>query len=258
MKSALLEYRSILFYNREVFLIEHGDFLKTFDAIDHNFKLLVELPRTKRDANGKSHISLIPFLLLLQRQARSAFEALAANQAYQGWVLLRPGIEAVLIIGKWVDDPANAQVWLSRHEDPKAYRKVYTGKALQSKSLPRSERIQGVLSKINDDFVHANPDDYQRHLTIGSGDPGYTNVFLNFFDDDTVNMVHVLAFLHLILTVQDSLLTLFNYLFSADVKFAYPLDLFLETFGPQLKQMADSHEQYCGLLSNLGGWNAGR
>ena len=72
MKIPFIDYRSALAYNHDVFSIEHGDLLKVFDAIDGNFRLLVELPRTGRDRNRKTHVSLIPFMLLLHRQADSA------------------------------------------------------------------------------------------------------------------------------------------------------------------------------------------
>jgi hypothetical protein len=158
MNDDVLHYRSALDYNRNVFLIERSRLFRVFSAIDANFGLLIELPRTMRDGHGKSHVSLIPFIFLLQRQSRAAFEALAAYQSYQAWVLLRPGIEAVLIIGKWLDDPINAKIWNNRQQDRKAYQKTYTGTGLRSNSLPSAEDIQRVLSRVNDDFVHANPD----------------------------------------------------------------------------------------------------
>ena len=88
MDDEILRYRSTLAYNREVFLIEHSKFVKVFSVIDKNFENLIEPLRTLRDAAGKSHVSLIPFVLLLQRQCRVAFEALSAFQAYHAWLLL--------------------------------------------------------------------------------------------------------------------------------------------------------------------------
>ena len=115
MKDPILDYRSALSYNREVFLIQQGALVKAFSAIDDNFASLIQPLATKRDSTGHSHVSLTPFLLLLQRQARAAFELFSAYESYQGWVLARPGVEGALIIGKWVDDPANAHVWQNRY-----------------------------------------------------------------------------------------------------------------------------------------------
>src|SRR5579859_4472065 len=96
----LLEYRSTQDYNRHVFSIAHGDLIRAFIAIDRNFSALIELPQTKRDKKGNSWVGLVPLLLLLQRHALMAFELLSADESYRAWLLLRPGIEAALIIGK--------------------------------------------------------------------------------------------------------------------------------------------------------------
>ena len=255
MKIPFFDYRSALAYNRDVFLIEHGDLLKVFDAIDGNFRLLVELPRTRRDRNSKTRGSLIPFMLLLQRQAYSAFEALSAYQSYQAWLLLRPGIEAALIIGKWVDDPQNANIWQEREKDRRAYMKVYTGKDLRSTSLPGSDQIQAVLGAINDRFVHVNPDYYQRHLDVGPGDPGYVSVLLNYFEDDTLRFVNVLAFLHLLLVVQEALLALFNQLFATKATLPSSLGLFRRTYRDRIEELAAANAEYRTVFFDLGAWS---
>jgi hypothetical protein len=175
MDVGILEYRSRLAYNREIFLIEHGALVKAFGFIDENFMELIEFPRTMRDANKKSHVSLMPFLLLMQRQSRAAFESFAVYQAYQAWVLLRPGVEALLMVGKFLDDPKFADLWQNRKKDPDAYRKAVSGKKLRSVGLPASDKIQSVLSRINDDFVHANVDYYGTLLWMRATQaiPGY-------------------------------------------------------------------------------------
>lgn len=257
MKVPFLEYRGALAYNRDVFSIEHGDLLKAFVAIDSNFPALVDPVRTCRDRNGKSHVSLIPFMLLLRRQAHTAFDVLSADQSYQAWLLLRPGIEAVLIIGKWVDDPENAKIWQNRDKDRSAYQKAYTGKGLRSTSLPDSVRIQAVLGAVNDRFVHANLDYYHRHLNVGAGDPGYVNVLLSYFEDDMLQLVNVLAFLHLLLVMQESLLTLFNQLFGIAESLPSPLGVFRNTYSEKIERLARENSEYRAVLTELGAWSGG-
>jgi hypothetical protein len=257
MKVPFLEYRSVLAYNRDVFLIEHSDLLKTFIAIDNNFETLIRLPQTRRDRDGNSHVSLAPLILLLRRQAYSAFDVLSADQSYHAWLLLRPGIEAALIIGKWVDDPQNAKIWQDREKDPGAYQRTYIGKFLRSASLTGSERIQTVLSTINGRFVHANLDYYHRHLKVGPGDPGYVNLALSYFEDDTLQLVNVLAFLHLLLVVQEALLALFNQLFGAEVALPSSLALFRQTYSDRIERLANGNVEYKAVLSGLGAWSAG-
>jgi len=254
MKIPVLEFQSLRSYNREIFLIEHGDLVKTFVAIDINFDTLVQLPGTKRDHNGKSYVSLIPFVFLLQRQAQSAFEALAAFQSYQAWVLLRPGIEAALIIGKWVDDPGNAEIWKNRENDKRTYQKTYTGKGLRSKSLPDSESIQGVLRKINDDFIHANPDYYHRHLNINPG-PEFVKMLLQYVDEDSFLLTNAFAFLHLLVVTQQALLSLFNNLFSCNTALPSSRELFVRTYADRIGKLIDLSEEHRRLMREFGMWN---
>jgi hypothetical protein len=257
MKTPVLEYHSAKSYNREVFLIEHSGLVKAFVAIDGNFHTLLQLPGTKRDHNGKSYVALIPFILLLQRQAQSAFEAFSAYQSYDAWVLLRPGIEAALIVGKWVDDPKNAEIWKNRESGPRLYQKTYTGKNLRSKSLPNAQFIQGVLRKINDGFVHANPDYYSRHLDVNPAQPNYVNMLLQYTDDDTLLVVNAFAFLHLLLVVQQALLSMLNKMFRCESVLPSPLESFDRVYGAKIRDLADSNEAWRTLLRELGIWNAG-
>src|SRR6187431_2577269 len=105
----ILQYRSLLALNREVFLLKYPFTILDFDRIDENFPTLAEPLHTVRGTDGKSHVSLVPFLLLMQRQVRSAFIALSAFQSYDAWLLLRPALESALICGKWIEDPKSAE-----------------------------------------------------------------------------------------------------------------------------------------------------
>jgi hypothetical protein len=252
MEDAILRYRSALAYNREVFLIEHGEFVKALSSIDNNFNIFLDVLSTMRDRDRKSYVGLIPFVLLLQRQSRAAFEALTAFQSYLAWVLFRPGIEAVLIIGKWVDDPANAKIWQNRKEDWKGYQSAYSGKALTSASLPSSDRIRRVLAKVNDDFVHANPDYYSRHLKAGAGDPGYVNFWLDYFDDDLLQEAHAMAFLHLLIFMQDALASLLAKVFAVPVTLILPLVTFRSNFAKRMTGIAAKSEEAAAILHQLG------
>jgi hypothetical protein len=200
-------------------------------------------------------VSLAPLLLLLRRQAYCAFDVLSADQSYHAWLLLRPGVEAALIIGKWVDDPQNAAIWKDREKDRRAYQDTYTGRALRSTSLVGSDQIQGVLSAINDQFVHANLDYYYRHLKVDPGDPRYVNLALSYFEDDTLQVVNALAFLHLLLAVQEALLALFNKLFGAEVALPSTLTLFKQTYGDRIERLVREKDEYKSVLSDLGALN---
>ena len=218
-KFPIFEYYESVGYNRDVFLLNQADALWAYRQIHDNFDSIGRPLSLYRDVQGNSHVGLIPFVLLMQRQALAAFWALASHQSYQTWVLLRPGVEAALIIGKWVDDKANSDIWSRRKEDPDAYRKTYQGKKLVSRSLSCSAAIQAVLRRINDDFVHPNPEYYHRHTELKDAGPDSVYLMVHYFDrDDVEHRANVLAFLHLLLVLQDALAELVGSLFSLETQ----------------------------------------
>ena len=202
---SLDEYRESLRSSREWFDKNLGRVNDSFQVLDNGFNSLATLLREGRDAEGHSHISLAPFLLLMQRQSFVALDALSSMQAYQAWVLLRPGLECALIMGKWLDDVGNYHIWLKRYEDPQAYQRAYSGKRMASRSLPRAKDLQQVLKAINDSFVHPNPEYYVRHMTVKSLEAGETELRLDFFDEHEFHWASVLGLLHLLIVTQVSL-----------------------------------------------------
>jgi hypothetical protein len=253
-KVEILEYRSVLGYNREVFLTKYPFAVADFERIDRNFPEIAGPLHSGRDRHGDSHAGLLPFFLLMQRQGRSAFQALSSFQSYEAWLLLRPGIESALICGKWVDDPKAARIWADRRLKPKPYRKEYQGTALQSRSLPLSREIQAVLAKINDDFVHPNPDYYQRHLSLKPIDQRHVGVTLGYFDDEPHAEASLYSFLHLMLTIQGALRDMLSNYFRT----LNALDLghgpFASEYEPRVTALAKAHPEVNDTLKNLGLW----
>lgn len=190
--------------NREVFLLNHGDLVHTSDILDEGLGILARGLHGKRDVTGKAHVSFIPFIFLMKRQLFSAFDHLASYQAYQAWMMVRPAVEIPLIMGKWVSDPATKDIWMRRDVEPDAYRREFSGKRLQSPSLPHSGRIQSVLRQLNDQFVHPNPFYYHRHLQIAKVANARVTMEVDYFDLQDEVESHVLAFLHLMAIVHDS------------------------------------------------------
>jgi hypothetical protein len=254
-KLPFLEYCESVGYNRDVFMLNQSDALWAFRQIHDNFGNL-GLPLSKcRDASGKSHVSLVPFVLLMQRQAMAAFWALASHQSYQTWVLLRPCVESALIIGKWVDDLENASIWSKRLEDPKTYRKTYQGKEMVSKSLPRSEDIRGVLRRINDNFLHPNPDYYYRHTELRDAGPESVFMLVHYFDrEDAEHRANVFAFLHLLLVIQESLSQLVRDLFPRERRVKVGLDVFEKEFKAKVDEFLSENPQMRQLLVDFGLW----
>ena len=248
----MLEYRAALARNRDIFLIEHGRLLKAFSCILENFEPMFERLSTARDLSGKSQVSLIPFVALLQRQVTAAFEAFASFQSFHGWVIVRPGIEAALVVGKFIDDRKFFEIWMNRIADRKAYRKSFTGAALISKSLPSSASIQAVLSKVNDDFVHANPEYYYRHLELTAQGTDQLNIAVTYFDDNANHLAHTLAFLHLVLMIQESLAGLLNGLYGQPVKLRFSAEGFRKDFRKELEVAVSKVASGQNIVEELG------
>ena len=237
-----LQFRSVLTANREVFLLNHRFYIKCFLDVEGNFDPIGETLRSQRDPAGRSHISLLPFLFLFQRQVTVAFDLVSSDLCYQAWVLVRPGLEAVLMAGKWIDDPAFAAIWSDRQNRRKEYSKAYSGKGLQSASLKWSEELQGVLRRINDEFVHANTDYYGRHLSLRPADQNSINVELAWFEEDHVQEAHTIALLSLVITAQESLARALEDLLATSVQLCITLSEFhaqIERRVGELMQMQD-------------------
>jgi hypothetical protein len=146
--------------------------------------------------------------------------------------ILRPCLESALIIGKCTENVAFATIWKNRVMDRDAFQREYSGKKLRSKSLVRSDQLQRVLSRINDDFMHANPAYYTHHTTREYANENIDIIHVNYFDTEVDNEVHTLALLHLLMVVEESILALFASIFD---------NLLLHTMG--LASFDDAHEQ---------------
>lgn len=252
--NAILEYRGAIEYNRTIFLLNHAWAFNAFSAMDMGFSRLGNLLEKFRGPEGKSRVSFIPFLLLMQRQARNSFERLSSLQSYEAWVLLRPYLESALLLGKWTDDIGFAKIWENRATDRDAFRREYSGKKLRSKSLARSDELQQVLSRINDDFMHANSAYYTRHMTERSLDENNVRIIVNCFDTPVDNEAHTLAQLHLLVLVQELVLALFTSIFGEIPIKTMGLSSFEKLSEQRVRNLLGNSPQHEAILQELGLW----
>jgi hypothetical protein len=255
--SSLDEYRVSLEASRRWFQEQHPNVGASFQLLDTGFGELGKALQTGRDANNKTHVGLIPLLLVLQRQSFVALDAISSAQAYQAWVLVRPGIESGLVMGKWVDDLANYKAWLARRDDPVEYRKRYTGKALKSVALPYADRLQKALSAINDNFVHPNPFYVFRHTRVNDLPDKLVEIRLQFFDDNSFHWASVLALLHLLVTLQDAIARMFAALF-VNIEIVaehFGLADFRELHVKSARKALDAEPVLYELLVDIGLWD---
>src|SRR5258707_2104348 len=120
-----LRYLGTQTANRQIFLLNSA-------ADFHSFEILYKMLRaawarlgSERDKSSESHAGFWPFANILARRTLIGFQHLSFYQSFLAWLTFRPGLEALLMTGKFVDGPANADVWKNREADWKAYQKVF-------------------------------------------------------------------------------------------------------------------------------------
>ncbi len=159
------------------------------------------------------------------------------------------------MIGKWLDDPSTFEVWKRRSEEPGAYRDTFTGKKLRSGSLDRSPDLQSVLSRINDDFMHANPTYYRRHMGMIRAQGSDVTLRIQYFDDAADHQSHVYAFLHLLLVLQESLWRMWAHVYGTVATLPGTSADFENAFRGKVLKLKEQHEPTMSVLRDLGLWD---
>ena len=207
--SALEQYHASLERSRAWFAKNHPAIEPTFELLNTGFNELARCIKVGRDAQDNTHVSLAPLLFIAQRQTVVALDSLASQQAYQAWIILRPGLESGLIIGKWVEDVKNFTIWQNRLQNRKAYQRAFSGPGLAATVLPRSAELRESLSGINDNFIHPNIDYYMRHLRLTDLPNESIEMKVHYFDDHDFHWASVLGMIHLVIVLQECLAKMF-------------------------------------------------
>ena len=214
MKHDILEYAAIQGRNRETFLLNYHDDFTTFNnqigALDASWSRI----GNERDRKGQSHAGLVLFTNILLRHAILGFQHITSYQSFAAWLTFRPGLEALLFLGKFVDDPANAKIWRDRLTNRKIFRKSFSEKGLISKSLPRCTDFREVLTRLNDYFMHPNPDFTYRDMSFREVGRDIA-IEIQFFDvGSDIHEGHLLAYLNLLDMIVSASESLVNTLYS--------------------------------------------
>jgi hypothetical protein len=198
-KVTALDYAGIVSRNREVFLLNYAADFRRFDLLISELQDVWFRITKERDPKGVSHVGLILPSGILVRHCMLAFQQSVSYQSFLAWLAFRPGLEALLVAGKWVDEPSTARIWKERDADRALYLKTFSGEGLISASLERSGDFRRVLSRINDQFVHPNPNFAYRDSSVREA-TAQTVVFeTSFFDRQAeLHEAHLLAYLNLL------------------------------------------------------------
>lgn len=251
---SFIDYRRTIAANREVFLLKYPNILLDFLKTDDYCSILTVSLTKRRLPTGKTLVSFVPLIGLLQRQLRNAFESFSAAQSYQGWVLLRPALESALIIGKWTDNKKYCDLWMNRDKNRKEYAREYSGSALESKSLPLSKEIRAVLSRINDDFMHLNEGYYMRHSSLNPINEEKFLYKIDYFDEDIVQDFHLHAFMHLSLVVLQSIAVLLDNEFKDGDEIPIDIDGFRKAYEGSIQKLVRKDPNHVRVLTELGLW----
>ena len=135
MRFDLLEYAATQVRNRETFLLNYGKYFGVFSYQLDSLLNVWSRIGSEKDLEGRSHAGLLIFISILRRHVILGFQHIATYQSFVAWLTFRPGLEALLVLGKFVDDPANAKIWHDRLVNRNAYQNAFSGRNLISKSL---------------------------------------------------------------------------------------------------------------------------
>lgn len=125
---------------------------------------------------------------------------------------------------------------------------------LRSDTLPRSEAIQTVLRRVNDAFLHPNPTYFRKHLDFVPIGDDHLGMQLNYFDSEESTQAHSLAILHLLVLLQDSVLTMYKPLF-ASLSTDSGLDVFEAEFRPRVQELISAYPDQRLVIEELGLWS---
>ena len=112
--SEYTDYQSAKDTNRKGFERNYSADVQFFEAANAKLSSIWERLGTTRDKTGHSHAGLLHFANILRGHCILGLENIATYLSYLMWSNFRAGLEALLIVGKFVDDPVNAKVWLNR------------------------------------------------------------------------------------------------------------------------------------------------
>ncbi len=253
----ILRHRAAISQNREMFLLNYQTEFAAFDQFDKIFGRFAAGLGSGGAPHPNSEFQLGPFLSIMQRSARSAFDHLAAYQSCQAWIALRPFVESSLIMGKWIDDPQNATIWINRNTGKNArkqHQDTYTGDSLRSQHLPASDTIRQVLSRLGDEFLQTDLRYYTHAITFTGNNARQAALRTNAMDDAGDHRAHLYAFLHLIWFVMHSVGRMFEGKYGAKPEFRVDLGKIEMDFTPTVVAIARQNEARLNVLTQLGLW----
>ncbi|MGE5474951.1 MAG: hypothetical protein ACM3UU_12105 [Ignavibacteriales bacterium] len=267
MENSVLEFNAAMHYNRDIFLLNYSKELNLFEETNNMLWQLGEHISRQIDISGYTHTSIGVFILVILRQANNAFNLISTYQTYDAWVVFRPVIECVLLIGKFLDSPTNADLWMRRKEirlnrkkDKRTFDKYMLeleGNGLISESISMSGSYRQILTKINDEFMHFNFE-YYFPKTYEVEEISPLNLYISVShtgDDFFRHKAHLLSFLHLYRMIVVSLDEAFAKLYDVQSIVNVEMESVENTWKSEVEKLLRDKPELKDIIVSIGLWN---
>lgn len=255
MRFNFKDYISTVDENFAIFIKNYSrTYLQNFNILIYSLQAIWERLGRGRDLSGNSHSGLLHFVNYLIRHAIFGFQHIATYQSFLCWLTFRPGLEAFLILGKFVDDPHNAEIWKNRENDKESYIRTFQ-KELISRSLAQSIQFRQVLARLNDQFMHPNPGFVYRDTKLVRESDSAWVLMTEYFDTPKnieVYESHLLAYLNLLDKICLDSDKLVNSLFGPASEEIKPRNSFEQASREMAIHLADSNPLCKRILEELG------
>ena len=253
--SGYFQYRSILSQNRETYLVNNRDLIELFVGCDENFGRMMLL-LSEHDRNNKTQVTLVAFVMLMQRQAHVAFNHFSEYQSFQGWVVFRFAIEITLFIGMFIDDKKNFTIWQQKNEDQKKYMQTFQGKNFNPECLRDNGKLRHALKRMNDEYLHVNPNYFYRSIGLqNSTISPLIDLKADYIDDQYESHINSIAMIHLLAFAQETLWDAFlnNFYPNHPLKTLGLADL-KQSLQPKV-ELVSKNPLHKELLQDFGAWD---
>ncbi len=256
---AIIEHHARLVQAREAFLLNHK---ATIMAVGHANSVLHDIMiavgnQARHDRNLRD--AIVVALSVMRRESTHALDAISQHEFHQAWFVMRPAVEAALVVGKWLDDFSFFTLWRSTNRSKAQQQdcnRAFMGKGLVSQSLPNAERIRLALKTINDKFSHWNLAHLLQTAELKKDASGLEGIFVRWGDDSESLKPHAYAFVHLLALVVESTASMLltkNWIGSSDEYFVLR---HVETeFEGAVRSCAATNNGATDTLIALGAWS---
>jgi hypothetical protein len=254
----LLELNSRSQYNRDCFLLNFRDEYNTFTLLLEQYEEALKVISTNRDLQNLSHIGLIPHLLFAQRSIMHGFDNLMPYQSFFAWSNFRTGLEAMLIVGKFVNNPGLAEVWTNHGSNKKNYINEFQKELDKNNSLPKCKEFRKLLSTINTHYLHPNPTNILSNTSVSKNESNrMVGINMRYFDDDSdLHEAYVHAYIRIFSEIDDSLAEMIGLLYRGQAPQKKRAAEYQTRYGSRVAALIQRKPEAKDILIQFGLWSS--